>query len=263
MARLGLKQLVLLVIAISAGVNSFAPLQVPRCVNQWNGIQRSPGQVLGMARSEAELGIQAAQILLSDKSRNQLKNDLKEKYPLVPAPLVGELIDLTARSFKDVTPAELQLALQPGGVDKLRPEIKSKVSDSLLQQKIVQDIPILSKTDKTRLSEFLVDLVLDQLIQNTNGLLVGLEERLANAELEAAQIKKQLGLRRLLMFRFKQTTIPMFMTYIFYSCILFGGQFFKSLNIASSIVLWCRIAGAIYIIWSYRNNKVSYSKRLG
>jgi len=75
-------------------------------------------------------------------------------------------------------------------MDKLRPKLQKSIVEGVQQQKAIQDIPILSENEKTKLLEFAIDLALDQLLQDATWVLSAPEDRLRALEQEIAVIQQ-------------------------------------------------------------------------
>jgi hypothetical protein len=154
--------------------------------------------------SAAEVGIQTAQLLLDSKRQTQVKQQLKQDFPLVPGAVIDACLDLTSQAFSTIAPKKLQLALQPGGMVKVRPELQSAIVDSALKQQMIQAFPLLNREDKAKLLESVVGVTLDYLLQDAQALLEAPEIRLEALELQLKQVKQRMGFARLFKYRLTQ-----------------------------------------------------------
>eukprot|EP00978_Attheya_sp_CCMP212_P015760 scaffold40806_cov53-Attheya_sp.AAC.2 len=156
------------------------------------------------AGKEVRAVVGAAQILLDPRRKKAFKQSLVNSYPIVPASMVDVCIESTAKAFKHLTPAELQDAVQPGGFDKQRPAFCKTVALTLVQQKPIQDLPLLSKDDKITLTEALVNGIIDKILESTGDLLMAPGIRLAELEKDIRLVKSEMGRWRLLQYRIRQ-----------------------------------------------------------
>ena len=141
---------------------------------------------------------------LSDKRRqNLLKQDLRKQFPLIPGDMLDACIDMAAQGFATVAPAQLQKALTPGGMAKIRPSLRDTIVDNLLEQKGIQDLPILKPSDKKRFLTSLVDLALDYLLKDAQEILAAPEVRLLALERQQEQIFRLLGPWKSLFYRIR------------------------------------------------------------
>mmetsp|Transcript_27226 Transcript_27226/g.38298 ORF Transcript_27226/g.38298 Transcript_27226/m.38298 type:complete len:271 (-) Transcript_27226:1091-1903(-) len=156
-----------------------------------------------------ELGIQIAQSLMSDNDRGyiRLMEQLRTKFPLVPESLMDPMIRTTAQGFKAIAPAKLQLALQPGKMeDTVKPELSKALVDLAMEQSLLQNIPLLKPKEKQQMVEYLVDQILDHVLQqgNMEWILSTPEVRLQTLEQRVQQIYQEMGWKRLLWYRLRQ-----------------------------------------------------------
>jgi hypothetical protein len=147
--------------------------------------------------SQMETGIQIAQLLLDKRQQATLKQDLKRQYPLIPGDIINVCLDMTADVFSTIAPKEFKDALRPGGMEKLRPEIRNAIVSNMMQQQAIRDIPVLKDHDKQKLLLGVVDLALDVLLQDAQEVLAAPEDRLDALQVQHRQIHKLMGPQRL------------------------------------------------------------------
>ena len=148
--------------------------------------------------------IEMAQILMDKRRHDELKKELRTKYPLIPGDVIDFCMDLTADGFTSIAPKELQTALEPGGFQKMKPELRSNIVKLALQQQVIQDIPIIKEDDKRMILNSVVDLVLDNMLQDAQNVLSDPEDRLDQLRLQQEQVYKIMGTKKLMMYRIKR-----------------------------------------------------------
>lgn len=159
---------------------------------------------MGRKQSELEIGIRAAQLLMDARKQKELKRDITAAFPLVPEPVVDGVISVTADAFKTIAPEELQLALRPGWIAKNRSRLRQPIVFAVMDNDVMRDVPVLSGDAKKSLVEKLVDLGLDRIVEEADGLLTAPEIRLAALEAQVREVKMQMGRRRLLWYRIRK-----------------------------------------------------------
>jgi len=161
--------------------------------------------LLSTKKTSIEISILTAQALLNEKKHNQLKDDLARRFPLVPRGFFDPAIDLVANAFRTIAPDTLEEALKPGGMEKIRPGLKTSIVRSIRNQKAISEIPVLSQDEKIKLLEFAIDLALDQLLKDSEWILSSPEVRLKALEEEIRIIKNtEMDLRQRVLYRFKR-----------------------------------------------------------
>jgi hypothetical protein len=154
--------------------------------------------------SQMETGIQIAQLLLDKRQQVALKKDLKRQYPLIPGDIIDVCLDMTADAFSTIAPKEFKDALRPGGMEKLRPEIRNAIVSNMMQQQAIRDIPVLKDHDKQKLLLGVMDLALDVLLQDAQEVLAAPEDRLDALQVQQRQIHKLMGPQRLALYRVRR-----------------------------------------------------------
>ena len=148
--------------------------------------------------------IEMAQIMMDKRRHEDLKKELRSKYPFIPGDVIDFCMDITANAFTSIAPKELQHALTPGGFVKLRPELRTNIVTVALQQPFIQDIPILKDDDKRSILNTVVDMALDTMLQDAQDVLSEPEERLDAIRIQQENIYKIMGRKKLLLYRLKR-----------------------------------------------------------
>ena len=108
--------------------------------------------------------VQACQALLNPNKKNELKKDLKQTYPLIPEQFLEKAIDVVADALNAHFPAMLQECLQANGSwQNYQKELKSRIVEETLSR--IPTPALISPQLSRTVVEFLVDLILDQLLQ--------------------------------------------------------------------------------------------------
>ena len=151
-----------------------------------------------------EIGIQTSQILMDARRRNELKENIRLQFPLVPESLIDLGIDVTAQAFTKVVPEKMQAALRPGGMELMRPEIEQVIVEYALEQPAVIDVPILQKREKRTIISSIVSVALDCVLKDAQEILAAPEVRLEELEEMVKEIKARMGFRRLVLYRIRR-----------------------------------------------------------
>lgn len=177
-----------------------------RCTPTFAFSSTSTALSLASDKNRMEVGIQTAQLLMDAQRRDELRKQLKQKFPLVPESLLDAGIDITAQAFTEVAPGKLKAALRPGGMDQMRPEIEQVIVDYALEQPIVKNSPILDKKDRRNVLVAIVDMALDYVLKDAQEVLAAPEVRLEELEEKVKAIKRQMGTRRLIWYRIRHNS---------------------------------------------------------
>jgi hypothetical protein len=122
-------------------------------------------------KSTIQVGLYTAQFLLDTKKHPLLRRQITDRYPALPAPLVGSALQLVSHALatanEAVLPSTLKQALRSGSgaIERLRPKLDQTIVDWTIQQPLIQSIPLQSHKEKVQLIAAIVDLALDQLQQ--------------------------------------------------------------------------------------------------
>lgn len=166
--------------------------------------QTSQLHAIRNAGNNMEVGIQTAQLLMDNRRHDELKRSIKKSYPLVPDAILDSCIDIIAQAFTTVAPKKLQRALEPGGMIKARPSLEQALVKAVMDQKVIQDIPILQDKEKTLLLAALVNLALDFVLKDANDILQAPQVRLAALQDQVQQVQRQMGLYQLTLYRLRR-----------------------------------------------------------
>ena len=177
-----------------------------------SSLSTAPGKLIKLSTTNQKssssntmiASIEMAQIMMDKRRHEELKKELRSKYPLIPGDAIDFCMDITANAFTSIAPKELQQALTPGGFVKLRPELRTNVVNVALQQPFLQDIPILNDNDKRSILITVVDMVLDTMLQDAQDVLSEPEERLDAIRIQQENIYKIMGRKKLLLYRLKR-----------------------------------------------------------
>lgn len=140
-----------------------------------------------------ESGIETALLLLDKKRQNLWKADVKKEYPLIPSGVVDVCLDAACDVFSSVAPSQLKQALQPGGLEKVRPEIENRIVQQLLKD--TNTIP-LPKSDKKQILSNLVHVSLDFVFQDALVFLAEPNIKLLALEEQRYQIRRYMTKRQ-------------------------------------------------------------------
>ena len=158
-------------------------------------------------KSEIELGVQTAQLLLDRRRHESLKKKLSSRFPLVPGPALDSAIRLIANGFSTVAPAKLKLALSPGGMGKVQPEIRQAIVETTLQQRAVQNFALLNENEKKQLLTTLVDMSMDMILKDAEWVLSAPEVRLEALEQQMDEIVEEMGTWRLVKYKVRRNLL--------------------------------------------------------
>lgn len=157
-----------------------------------------------LARSNnIEVGIQTAQLLMDSKRHGILKKKMKQQFPIVPDVVLDSIIDTIARAFTKVAPEKLRIALQPGGMDQVRPDLERVIVRIVLEHPVIQSILLLDDRDKTLLVQTIVSKAIDYVLRDAQEVLAAPEVRLETLEEQLTEIKALMGPRRLFLYRLR------------------------------------------------------------
>lgn len=147
-------------------------------------------------------GVEAALVLGNKKRQSVFKQNLNKKFPWIPPGVLDTCMDALSASFENVAPSDLKKALQPGGLEKVRPGLESKIVKSLKTQDMIMDIP-LKDDDKTKLLEYIVKLSLDYLLEDAQAALQAPSLQLQTLEREQSEIRRYMSVWQITWYRFR------------------------------------------------------------
>jgi hypothetical protein len=159
--------------------------------------------MMGGGRGGMGIGIQTAQLLLDKRRHDELRQNMKVDYPLVPDSVLDICIDITAKAFTTVAPEKIREALQPGRMEQAQPALKKALVRAALDQKVIRNMPVLTSKDKEALLGNVVDLALRFVLRDAKAALAVPEVRLQALEEQVRNVKAQMGPLRLARYRLR------------------------------------------------------------
>jgi hypothetical protein len=153
------------------------------------------------------IGIQTAQMLLDKRRHEELKQNMRKDYPLVPESVLDICIGITAEAFTTVAPEKIRMALKPGAMQQSQPELKKSLVRTALDQQVIRDIPVINTKDKEALLGTVVDLALRFVLKDATAALAAPEVRLQALEEQVRQVKAQMGPWRLALYRLRNNIL--------------------------------------------------------
>ena len=146
--------------------------------------------------SPMESGIETALLLLDKKRQSEWKDDVKKEFPFIPSGVLDICLDSVADGFSSIAPSQLKQALQPGGLEKMRPEIEKSIVQQLLEDnQIAKTIP-LPRSDKKQILLNLVHMSLDFVFQDALVFLSEPNIKLLALEEQRYQIRRYMTKRQ-------------------------------------------------------------------
>jgi len=141
--------------------------------------------------------IEETVLLLSNKKRKEdFKDEMSLKFPLIPSPIIDLCLDSLTDSFSNVAPSELKKALQPGGLKKFRPGLEARLVKSLQKNSKLGSLPSTTLT-------YLVSLALDYVLKDMEELLADPDEKLQALEKRQRQIERYMSRWQLMSYRIR------------------------------------------------------------
>lgn len=143
-------------------------------------------------------GIETALILLGNKKRRtEFKRSIRKDFPWFPHGAVDLCVDSVSSAFESVAPTELKMALQPGGLLKVRPRLEESLTKQLSDTLGNVDVPFIGSKEKKQLLQYLVRMSLDILLQETEQALAEPSAKLRALEAQRREITKYMSVRQL------------------------------------------------------------------
>lgn len=159
------------------------------------------------SKNIVQSGIEGALVLTDTKRRNQFKRGLNQQFPWIPPGVLESCVDVLSDSFSNVAPADLKKALQPGGLEKVRPKLESTVVRNLQDQPIIQNLP-LSEKDRRDLLVFMVSTSLDFFFKDLQSALEESSLKLSMIDRERLEIQKFMSFRQRMCYRIRYYPLP-------------------------------------------------------
>jgi len=168
-------------------------------------------------------GVEAALVLGNQERRAQWTKDVGKKFSWIPPEMLSMCIDGLASAFVAVAPKDLQKALQPGGLEKVRSEVEADFVRHLQNQPMVRKLPM-AQNDKDKLVAYLVNLSLAYFLKDLESALEAPSEKLRHLDRERRDIQRYMSVRQLVWYRLRYkpaTTIAVAFLSIWTICITF------------------------------------------
>lgn len=143
---------------------------------------------------------ETALLLTNKKRQDDFKNEMRQKFPLIPPTLIANCLDSLADSFSNVAPSQLKKALKPGGLEEVRPGLEASLFESLRER------PFLGSLPPTTLA-YLVSLALDYVLMDVEELLADPYRKLWALEERRRRIERYMTRRQLLWYRIRYRPI--------------------------------------------------------
>eukprot|EP00535_Pseudo-nitzschia_heimii_P006454 CAMPEP_0197174562 /NCGR_PEP_ID=MMETSP1423-20130617/1027_1 /TAXON_ID=476441 /ORGANISM="Pseudo-nitzschia heimii, Strain UNC1101" /LENGTH=236 /DNA_ID=CAMNT_0042623505 /DNA_START=440 /DNA_END=1149 /DNA_ORIENTATION=+ len=162
-------------------------------------------------KDAVEAGVETALVLRNKQQRTQWTKDVNERFPWIPPSVVSGCVDGLASAFADIAPKDLQKALKPGGLEKVRSRIEADFVRNVQAQPVVRKLPI-PNDDKKKLVEHLVDLSLDFFLKDIEPVLAAPSMKLRVLDRERREILSCMSLRQRIWYRLRykpKTTIAL------------------------------------------------------
>lgn len=159
------------------------------------------------SKGALEAGVKTALRLGNKHQRTQWTKDVSKRFSLIPPSMVSGCVDGLASAFAAIAPKDLQKALKPGGLEKVRSKIETDFVRNLRTKPIIQRLPI-PNDDKTKLVEFLVELSLDFFLKDIGPILAAPSVKLQELDRERREIQNRMSFRQRVWYRvrYKLTT---------------------------------------------------------
>jgi hypothetical protein len=116
--------------------------------------------------------------------------------------MLSRCIDGLASAFAAVAPKDLQNALQPGGLEKVRSKIEADFVSNMNAQPIIQQLPM-PKDDKIKLVSYLVDLSLDFFMKDLESALAAPSVKLRVLDQERREILRYMSVWQFTSYRLR------------------------------------------------------------
>lgn len=170
-----------------------------------------------------QTGLEAALVLGNQERRAQWTKDVGKKFSWIPPEMLSMCIDGLASAFVAVAPKDLQKALQPGGLEKVRSKVEADFVRHLQNQPMVRQLPM-AQNDKDKLVAYLVNLSLAYFLKDLESALEAPSEKLRHLDRERREIQRYMSVRQLVWYRLwykPATTIAVAFLSIWTICITF------------------------------------------
>jgi hypothetical protein len=205
-------------------------------------------------------GVETALLLGSKKRQAVFKKDITSKFPFLPPAVLDACLDALSSSFESVAPSDLKKALQPGGLDKVRPKLESQVIENVKNQDVIKGIPLPNK-DKESLVKYVVTLSFDYLLGDAQAALQAPALKLQTLSREQYEIRKFMSFREIVWYRLRYQPIQTvsLTLLIGWSLFLTYRQYQKTTAISTIRNILLQIVGTIHVTTMKLNKLVMKS----
>lgn len=162
----------------------------------------------GPRRNGVETSIETALILTDKKRQDEWKKDIGKNYPLIPSFLVDVCVDSISSAFSEIAPAQLQAALKPGGLEKVRPELEKGIVETLEKQEVLKGIP-LKQDEKRKFLLYVVNMALGYLLRDAELALAKPSVKLQALDAQKREIQRYMTIRQMTWYRIQSYPLQM------------------------------------------------------
>ena len=149
-----------------------------------------------------EAGVGTVLVLGNKQRRSEWTKAVSKNFSWIPPKMLSRCIDGLASAFVAVAPKDLQKALQPGGLEKVRLNIEADFVRNLKAQPIIRQLPM-PKDDKNKLVSYLVDLSLDFFLKDLESALAAPSVKLRVLDQERREILRYMSVRQFAWYRLR------------------------------------------------------------
>ena len=149
-----------------------------------------------------EAGVETALVLGNPQQRTRWKKDISERFSWIPPSMLSGCVDGLASAFAAIAPKDLQKALKPGGLEKVRSKIEADFVNNLRAQPIIRKLPI-PNDEKKKLMEYLVDLSLDFFLKDLEPILAAPSVKLQALDRERREILNRMSFQQRVWYRLR------------------------------------------------------------
>jgi len=155
-------------------------------------------------------GLETALVLGNKQRRAQWTREATQQFSWIPSFVIEMCIDGLASAYEAVAPRDLKQALTPGGLTKVRTKLQNQVIQNL--QPMLDGLPMIAKSDKDQLIEYLVDLSLDFFLNDLESKLAAPSTKLTVLDRERKYLLQSMTMREFLGYRVRQKPKPTIFT---------------------------------------------------
>jgi len=149
-----------------------------------------------------QAGVETALVLGNKQRRSQWTKEVSKKFSWIPPKMLSSCVESLSAAFVAIAPKDLQRALKPGGLEKVRSEIKTSFIRNLEAEPVIRQLPI-QKENKIKLVEYLVDVSLDFFLKDLELALVAPSVKLQVLDQERREILQCMTSRQRVWYRLR------------------------------------------------------------